>query len=74
MGSSWQEEKGHLALHWSDAGHRIEYSLRWMQEASEIKGSYLPPVPDFTSHSPFGGATWIYPTPLAVLPHKGVHL
>jgi hypothetical protein len=29
-----------------------------MQEASDVQGSYLPPVPDFASHSPFGGATW----------------
>jgi hypothetical protein len=32
-----------------------------MQQASEIQGSYLPPVPDFASHSPFGGATWFLP-------------
>jgi hypothetical protein len=29
-----------------------------MQEASDIQGSYLPPLPDFASHSPFGGAFW----------------
>jgi len=61
MKSSWQTETGHLALHWSDAGRRVEYSLRWMQETSEIRSSYLPPVPDFASHSPFGGATWFLP-------------
>jgi hypothetical protein len=26
-----------------------------MREASEIQGNYLPPIPDFASHSPFGG-------------------
>jgi hypothetical protein len=29
-----------------------------MQEASEVQGSYLPPLPDFASHNPFGGASW----------------
>jgi hypothetical protein len=28
-----------------------------MQDASAIQGSYLPPVPNFASHSPFGGPT-----------------
>lgn len=61
MGSSWQSETGHLAFHWSDVGHRGEYNLQWMQDAAETKGGYLPPVPDFASHSPFGGAAWFEP-------------
>ncbi len=65
MGSSWQTEAGHLALHWSDAGHRVQYSMGWMQEAPEIKSGYLPPVPDFAGHSPLGGATWFLPNPAA---------
>jgi hypothetical protein len=27
-----------------------------MQETADIQSGYLPPVPDFSSHSPFGGA------------------
>jgi hypothetical protein len=55
MKSSWQTETGQLICRWSDVGQHVEYSPRWMQEASEIQGSYLPPIPDFASHSPFGG-------------------
>jgi len=36
----------------------VQYRPPWMQESSDAQGSYLPPVPDFASHSPFGGATW----------------
>jgi hypothetical protein len=28
-----------------------------MQEISEVQSGYLPPIPDFASHSPFSGAT-----------------
>jgi len=28
-----------------------------MQEASTIQSGYLPPLPDFAGHSPFGGST-----------------
>jgi len=58
MRSSWQMETGHLACRWSEVGHHVQYSPPWMQEASDVQGSYLPPLPDFASHSPFGGATW----------------
>ncbi|HUK48553.1 MAG TPA: hypothetical protein VLW06_13210 [Terriglobales bacterium] len=30
----------------------------WMDQMKDIQGSYLPPLPDFADHSPFGGATW----------------
>ena len=56
MRSSWQVETGHLACRWSEVGQRERYNPFWMQEAFNIHGSYLPPVPDFASHSPFGGA------------------
>ena len=58
MKSTWQTATGHLECRWSDAGQHVQYNPPWMQEASDIQGSYLPPVPDFASHSPFGGATW----------------
>jgi len=32
-----------------------------MQENPHIQGSYLPPIPDFASHSPFGGPDWFEP-------------
>ena len=57
MKSSWQIESGHLACRWS-VGQQLQYSAPWMQEASEVQGSYLPPLPDFVSHSPFGEASW----------------
>ena len=61
MSSSWQTESGRLACNWSEVGLRVQYNPHWMQEASEIQSGYLPPVPDFASHSPFGGASWFQP-------------
>lgn len=58
MGSSWQTEAGHLVCRWAEVGRRAQYNPQWMREASDIQGSYLPPVPDFASHSPFGGPSW----------------
>jgi hypothetical protein len=51
-------EAGHLVCRWSEVGQRVEYFPPWMQETSDIQGGYLPPLPDFASHSPFGGASW----------------
>ena len=51
---SWQAEAGHLSCRWSEIEHDL-YNPTWMQEASNIPSSYLPPAPDFASHSPFGG-------------------
>ena len=64
MKSSWQMETGHLVCRWSEIGQRVQYNPPWMQEASGMQGSYLPPIPDFASHSPFGGATWFQRYPL----------
>ena len=58
MKSSWRMETGHLLCRWSEVVQHVQYNPPWMQEASEVQGSYLPPLPDFASHSPFGGATW----------------
>ena len=58
MSSLWQSEAGYLACHWSEVGQRVAYNPRWFQEASEMQGSYLPPVPDFAGRSPFGRADW----------------
>jgi len=58
MKSSWQTDTGTLACRWCDVGQRVQYNPHWMQENSDIQGSYLPPLPDFASHSPFGGASW----------------
>ena len=58
MKSHWQTESGHLTCRWSEVGQRDQYNPGWMKEASEMQGSYLSPVPDFASHSPFGGASW----------------
>jgi hypothetical protein len=56
MKSAWQTETGNLACRWSDMGQRIQYNPAWMQ-TSDIQSGYLPPAPDFASHSPFGGTT-----------------
>jgi len=30
-----------------------------MREAADAQGSYLPPLPDFANHSPFGIPSWL---------------
>ena len=54
---SWQTEMGHLACRWSEVGQRLPYDPLWMRETSDTQSGYLLPIPDFASHSPFGGAT-----------------
>jgi len=61
MSRTWQVQAGHLSCNWSEAGQPIAYSPRWMTEASDIPSGYLPPLPDFASHSPFCGAFWFQP-------------
>lgn len=61
MKSCWQMETGHLVCRWSEVGQRFQYNPSWMHETAEIQSGYLPPLPDFASHSPFGGATWFQP-------------
>jgi hypothetical protein len=61
MSSSWQCETGRLSCRWSEVGQRLPYNPIWMQQTSAIPSGYLPPIPDFASHSPFGGATWFEP-------------
>ena len=56
---SWQTETGHLTCRWSEVEQPVEYNPPWMQDASDVQGGYLSPVPDFARHSPFGGgASW----------------
>ena len=64
MKTSWQTETGHLVCRWSDPGQRVQYNPSWMQETSNIQGSYLSPLlVDFARHSPFGAASWFEPHP-----------
>jgi hypothetical protein len=67
MKTSWQTETGALECRWDDLlpadGQRLDKNRPKALENSTMRGSYLPPPPDFASHSPFGGATWFYPNP-----------
>lgn len=58
MLSSWQTETGHLGCRWSFSRDQVQVRPLWMGEGSEMQGAHLPPVPDFASHSPFGGPSW----------------
>ena len=60
MRTSWQIETGHPECRWSEVGQRVQYDPTWMRETSEVQSRCLLAVPDFASHSPFGGATWFY--------------
>jgi hypothetical protein len=75
MKSSWMPEAKHLACHWSEVGRPLDYEPGWMLENSEGHGGWLPPVSDFPSHSPFGGASWFHPRPdvCLVAPERNAH-
>jgi hypothetical protein len=60
MTSSWQMKEGRLVWGWSGQMGPSEYKPSWMQTSTEIQGGYLPPAPDFSSHSPFGGPSWFW--------------
>jgi hypothetical protein len=53
--TSWQTEAGHLSCRWSEVGQHAPYNPVRMQEPRNVPSSYLTPIPDFASHSPFGG-------------------
>lgn len=61
MKTSWQTETGHLIFRFSEIGQSSQYNLNLIQEYSTMQSAYLPSVPDFASHSPFGGAFWFLP-------------
>ena len=61
MHSSWKDDAGKLQCKWSDAGRSARYAAPWMAEVQASQGRYLEPVPDFASHSPFGGPAWFQP-------------
>jgi len=64
MNSSWQKKDGHIACRWSGAMEREKkYDSSWMQTSPASRGSYLPELPDFANHSPFGGpySFWFLP-------------
>jgi hypothetical protein len=63
MTSSWQIKEGHLALRWVGRTETAKYDAPWIRTASDVQGSYLPPIPDFASHSPFGSPSgfWFLP-------------
>jgi len=58
--TAWITNGNTLACRWSEVGKRAACASQWMEPAP-AGGSYLPPPPDFASHSPFGGATWFTP-------------
>jgi hypothetical protein len=58
MKSSWQTETGHLTCRWAACNKDRPSTPTWMEVVSNVKGSYLPPLPDFPSHGPMGGASW----------------
>jgi hypothetical protein len=61
MKSSWQTDTGNLSCRWSEVGQRVQYDSAWIQEMSVVQSGYLPPVPDFASHSPLGSGEWFVP-------------
>lgn len=63
MTSSWQMKDGHIVCRWFGLRERAKYEPLWIQASSDTQGSYLPPMPDFANHSPFGGPNsfWFLP-------------
>ena len=60
MRISWQTENQHLVSRWSEAGERVHYNPRWMQDASQNAPHMNPSrsAPVIASVSPFGGGGW----------------
>jgi hypothetical protein len=58
MTTRWRAETGKLTCRWDGVEKHSEYDSTWMRDNAEVRGSYLAPVPDFASHSPFGGPDW----------------
>ena len=63
MTISWHFETGHSVCGWSTLDLREPYHPRWMQDTADVPSGYLPPLPDFSSRSPFGGVAWFQPDP-----------
>ena len=63
MTSAWQIKEGQLTRRWSGRMGHNQYDAPWMQTAPDIRSGYLPPTPNFASHSPFGGPTWFWSLP-----------
>jgi hypothetical protein len=64
MNSLWRTESGQLTCSWVEKGCPQQYNPEWMQGAG-TSSSIPNPIPDFASHSPFGGAFWFEPISLA---------
>ena len=60
MKSAWEANNGKLACCWGEFERRAPYNRSGMDETPQIS-CYVEPVPDFASHSPFGGADWFLP-------------
>lgn len=60
MTSSWQIKDGHLVRLWSGQVEHTECNSLLEQLPSGTQSGYLPPMPDFPSHSPFGGPSWFW--------------
>jgi hypothetical protein len=61
MNASWQDETGSLLCRWSETTKLSEHTPGWVHDTSRLLGSHLPSLPDFASHSPFGGPSWFQP-------------
>jgi len=60
MTTQWSFHGNRIVSRWADISPAADH-LDMQEDAPQISGSYLPPPPDFASHSPFGGATWLAP-------------
>ena len=64
MTIQWSFDENRSAMRWTDMTGKADQPSD--ANESEMNGSYLAPLPDFASHSPFGGATWFTPHLIAV--------
>jgi len=63
MTSTWQIKDGRLVRSWFGQVERTEYESFVLESTSNIQSGYLPAMPDFSSHSPFGAPSgfWFLP-------------
>lgn len=60
MTSQWSFDGNRIVSRWTNISREAGQFSQQLN-ASDANGSYLVPLPDFASHSPFGGTTWFTP-------------
>jgi hypothetical protein len=61
MKTSWQSESGGLVCRWSALLDDESNSPITLRASTEAYASFMPPMPDFVTHSLLGSGEWYVP-------------